>query len=478
MSSPLPSNMAMTTVRGRYGKQDGGQYVPIVGMQVRFAPAYPFVTNTTAVPSPMVIATSPKTLQTDSEGYLSDPEDGFTVAGVGVNRNAKLVSSDDPDITPHDWPYLVTFHGPGATNFRAFRTPLQSEAIVDIATLTPQRVAPGTAPTQAEIAAANAAASAAAALDAVSSIRRGQAGGVAALDADGDVNNAAGVKVLPGGGGGGGNPDLANITGMSNIGKQIVATLIGGNPASATAIRGILGAGTGNSNLVIGTASGTAADAALTNTALTARALDSQVVKTTGDQNVAGVKNFTDAMTIIPATASTSPVTKAQLDTAIAGVGGITAAPVVLDFLDSLTALEARTAIGAGTSNLAIGTSIGTAADGGVVAGLIAAGSSLPATVGGTHDFTGAITHSGATTFTSTVSFVDGSIAQADIAGLVQALADLKANSVQRIKWNGTGYPAEVAGYGMYWYYGPIDQPPSSFGRTLRDGDIFDGYAP
>ena len=91
--TPLPSNMAMTTVRGRYGKWESDQFVPFQGLQVRFAPAYPFVTNTTATPTPLVIATSPKTLQTDVEGYLSDPDDGFTAAGLGVNRNAKLVSS-------------------------------------------------------------------------------------------------------------------------------------------------------------------------------------------------------------------------------------------------------------------------------------------------------------------------------------------------------------------------------------------------
>lgn len=344
--TPLPSNMAMTTVRGRYGKQDGGQYVPIVGMQVRFAPAYPFVTNVTATPTALVIATAPKTLQTDSDGYLCDPEDGFTVAGVGVNRNAKLVSSDDPDITPHDWPYLVTFHGPGATNFRPFRTPLQSDAIVDIAALTPQRIAPGTAPTQAEIAAANAAASAAAAQAAVASIRLGQAGGAARLDADGDVTDADGVKVLPGGSGGG-TPDLTAITGMSVIGKQIVATLIGGSPASAALIRGVLGAGTGTSNLVLGTTTGTAPDAAITNTAIGLRALGTEVVKLTGDQNVAGVKNFLDPLTIVPAVADSSPVTKAQLTSAIATVGGVGGSAVINDFLDSPNAADARTAIGA-----------------------------------------------------------------------------------------------------------------------------------
>lgn len=314
MSSPLPSNMAMTTVRGRYGQWNADQFVPFVGMQVRFAPAYPFVTNVTATPAPLVIATAPRTLQTDADGYLSDPDAGFDSSGMGLNRNAKIVSSDDPDIEPHDWPYLVTFHGPGATNFRAFRTPLPSDATVDISILTPQRVAPGTAPTQAEIAAANAAASAADAQAIVSTVRRGQAGGVAALDVDGDVNNAAGQKVLPGGGGG--TPDLSGITGMSVIGKQLVATQISGQAASATLMRGVIGAGTGNSNLTIGTIAGTAPDAQVTNTAIGQRAMDNTVVHKTGDETVDGVKQFLQPQVIVPATSDTNPATLAQANAA------------------------------------------------------------------------------------------------------------------------------------------------------------------
>lgn len=57
--------------------------------------------------------------------------------------------------------------------------------------------------TAAETAAAAAAAS-------VASVQRGVANGVAGLDSAGDVINAAGVKVLPGGGGGGG-------TGSANV---------------------------------------------------------------------------------------------------------------------------------------------------------------------------------------------------------------------------------------------------------------------
>jgi len=327
--TPLPSNMAMTTVRGRYGKWDSDQFIPFVGMQVRFAPAYPFVTNTTATPTPLVIATAPRTLQTDAAGYLSDPDAGFDSSGMGLNRNSKIVSSDDPDIEPHGWAYLVTFHGTGATNFRAFRTPLASDATVDIATLTPQRVSTATAPTAAEIAAANAAASAADAQTAVSLIRRGQAGGIAALDADGDVNNAAGQKVLPGGGGG--TPDLSVITGMSTIGKSLVATQINGQAASATLMRQVIGAGTGNSNVAIGTTAGTAPDAVITNIAIGQRAMDNTVVHKTGDETVDGVKQFLQPQKIVAAVAADNPVTKAQLDAAaISGGGTVTAASIGL----------------------------------------------------------------------------------------------------------------------------------------------------
>lgn len=385
--TPLPSNMAMTTVRGRYGKSDSNQFVPFVGMQVRFAPAYPFVTNTTALPSPVVIATAPRTLQTDADGYLSDPDAGFDSAGMGLDRNPKVISSDDPDIQPHDWPYLITFHGPGATNFRAFRTPLMSDAVVDIATLTPQRVSTATAPTAAEIAAASAAASAADAQAAVAGIRRGQAGGVAPLDADGDVNNAAGQKVLPGGGSG--TPDLSVITGMSAIGKSLVATQINGQAASGTLMRSVIGAGTGNSNLAIGTTAGTAPDAVITNTAIGQRAMDNTVVHKTGDETVDGVKQFLQPQKIVAAVTSDNPVTKAQLDAAVISAGGtVTAASIGLGNVNNTS-----------DANKPVSTAQ-------------AAALALKA------DANNAV-------FTGTVSVPDGSLSIADTAGLAPALSAL-----------------------------------------------------
>jgi hypothetical protein len=288
-------------------------------MQVTFSPAYPFVTNMTATPSPVVIATKPRQFVTDSEGYMSDPVDGFDLDGKGNNRNCQIIASDDPDITPTGWKYLVTFTGPGATNFRAFRTPAPAGAVVDMAIITPQRTTSSTAPTAAEIAAANAAASAAAAQAAVASINKGQAGGVAPLDNDGDVNDAFGNKILGGGGGGGVNPStiLSKITDMSPLARQLNAD------TTQAAMRARIGAGTGSgtSNLVIGTTAGTAADAAALATSLAAKANTSTTVNTVSDQTIDGVKTYLDPPVIPAATADDNPVTRAQLNAAVAGTG-------------------------------------------------------------------------------------------------------------------------------------------------------------
>lgn len=315
--------MALTTVRGRYGTwatvegEIEPQFVPFVGMNVTFSPAYPFVTNTTATPSPVVVATAPRTFRTDIEGYLSNIESINVGTGIGADRNCQIVSSDDPDIYPNDWKYLVTFMGPGATNFRSFRTPAPAGATVDMAVITPQRVSSGTTPTAAEVAAANAAASAAAAAQSLAEMNKGQAGGVAALDVDGDVNNAAGDKIL-GGGGGSSTPALADITGMSTLGKQLVATLISGSPATQTLMRGVIGAGTGSSNLVIGTTAGTAADAAATSTALGLRALNADVLHTSGDETKDGVLTLLDPPIIPPATADDNAISRGQVNTLLA----------------------------------------------------------------------------------------------------------------------------------------------------------------
>lgn len=346
MTSPLPSNMALCTIRGQYGSTETvigtgqPQFNPFIGMRVTFTPAYPFVTDMSATPNPLVVALKPRTFTTDSQGYLSDPAYGNT-------RDCQVVGSDDPDINPSGWKYLVTFAGPGSQFFSAFRTPAPAGATIDMAIITPQRIAPANAPSAAEIAAADAAASAAAAQAAVASIRRGQAGGVAPLDSDGDVNNAAGTKVLPGGGGGTGITTFAALTDVSTAAKALNAATTSGHPTTLAEMRSAIGAGTGSSNLVIGTTAGTAADAAATATALAAAALDSAVVHDNGDETIDGHKTFTTSPSIPPSFMDDNPVTRAELNAATAGLSG-------------------------GTSNLVIGTTAGTAADGALVATLLA----------------------------------------------------------------------------------------------------------
>lgn len=94
---------------------------------------------------------------------------------------------------------------------------------------------------------------------------KGIAGGVAALDADGDVVDATGAKVVGGSGSGGtGSVTAASITDATTVGRAVLTA------ASAAAARTALGAGT--SSVTIGTVAGTAADAAAVNTALATKA--------------------------------------------------------------------------------------------------------------------------------------------------------------------------------------------------------------
>jgi hypothetical protein len=323
-----------------------------VGLYVRFSPAYPFVTNMTALPSPLVIATAPRQFVTDSQGYLSDPT-------TGGSRDCLLVASDDPDISPTGWRYLVTFSGNGSTHFRSFRTPAPANAIVDMAIITPQRQSTGATPSTVEAAAAAAAASAASATAAAASIQRGQPNGVAPLDSDGDVNDSHGNKILGGGGGGSGSSTLAGITDMSPLARLL------NKETTATDMRSRIGAGTGNSNVAIGTTAGTAADAAATNTAIATKATDSTVVHKTTDETISGVKTFTGpvnlngAVTIAGGSFGTPSIPVSEKGTP----GGVAA-------LD----LQGRVLNGSGgpISGVSIGSVTGTAADGGAMAAALA----------------------------------------------------------------------------------------------------------
>lgn len=82
---------------------------------------------------------------------------------------------------------------------------------------------------------------------------RGVPGGLAELDRDGDVINAAGVKITGGGGGTGGGDGtvlVANITDATTVGRAIIKGV------DAAAVRALIGAGI--SSLALGTTSSTA----------------------------------------------------------------------------------------------------------------------------------------------------------------------------------------------------------------------------
>lgn len=117
--------------------------------------------------------------------------------------------------------------------------------------------------------------------------------------------------------------DASQIAGATVTGRQVITAVDG------AAIRTLIGAGTGTSNLVIGTTAGTAADAGALATSLTGKA------NTVHTHVATDISNST--------TIGRSVMTAAD-------------------------AAAARTAIGAGTSNLVLGTTNGTAADGGALA--------------------------------------------------------------------------------------------------------------
>ncbi|WP_052590799.1 hypothetical protein [Luteipulveratus mongoliensis] len=102
-----------------------------------------------------------------------------------------LPANDDPDNSPLGWQITVkvVFVGSVATETYVIDTPLGGSVNLR------EVVLPQTLPPPAPV------------------LLKGEPGGIAELDADGDVLNAAGVKVLPGGGGGGGSTIWSEISG-------------------------------------------------------------------------------------------------------------------------------------------------------------------------------------------------------------------------------------------------------------------------
>lgn len=134
---------------------------------------------------------------------------------------------------------------------------------------------------------------------------KGIAGGVAALDADGDVTDATGAKIV-GGSGSGDATTAASITDATTVGRAVLTA------ASAAAARTAIGAGT--SSLGIGTTAGTAADAVAVTTALAGKA-DSSHAHTTAQ--VTGLDTALAGKAAASHTHTVSQVT----DLTLAGLG-------------------------------------------------------------------------------------------------------------------------------------------------------------
>lgn len=179
----------------------------------------------------------------------------------------ELPATDDPQWSPAGWAYSVTARVNGETITGTLTLPYTSST----ATLSARLQVDGAAT---------------AGVSYILTSQRSVAGGVAGLDADGDVIDAAGNKVTGGGGGGGGTPSstvvsetsygqsasagnataysrgnhthgtpaapaAATITDSTTVGRAVLTA------ADAAAARTAIGAGT--SNLAIGTTGSTAA---------------------------------------------------------------------------------------------------------------------------------------------------------------------------------------------------------------------------
>ena len=224
-------------------------------------------------------------------------------------------ASDDPDIVQHGWTVAVEEAIPGGKKYAI--QPLMSQLGTPIPgiNLGSVEVPPGAPSVPAPVYA------------------KGVAGGVAALDADGDVVDALGEKVT-----GGGLPEDATIADLAESStvkyftsteKSKLAGVATGATANDTdanlrarsnhtgsqAISTVTGLQTALDGKATA-AQGAKADTAVQPAALTAKADDSAVVKLTGAQTVAGVKTFSAAPVVPDAAFAIAKINglQAQLD--------------------------------------------------------------------------------------------------------------------------------------------------------------------
>lgn len=147
---------------------------------------------------------------------------------TGPSIDVMVPAVDDPDISPtgFSWVVEVAFNDKTATE-TFYVKPLVASGQVNLR----QVVVPSSAPALSEVQYV------------------GVPGGLAKLDADGDVVDADGIKVISGGGGGG-PINASQINDSTAIGRALVTA------ASSTAARSAIGAGT--SSLALGTTGTTA----------------------------------------------------------------------------------------------------------------------------------------------------------------------------------------------------------------------------
>lgn len=168
------------------------------------------------------------------------------------------------------------------------------------------------------------------------------------------------TQVLAGGGGGSGGPIVAaNITDASTVGKSVLTA------ANAAAARSAIGAGT--SSLAIGTTSGTAADAAVTTSALSGKAASTHT-HAKADVGLSNVDNTSDSakpvstatQTALNAKAATSHThTKSEVGLSNVDNTSDAAKPVSTATQAAINAVSARIVVNpASTTGLTNGTLI------------------------------------------------------------------------------------------------------------------------
>lgn len=156
---------------------------------------------------------------------------GALNTGTGPSLDVQIPATDDPDISPVGFSVQIeVMFSDGTASETFFVKPSVSGPAVNLR----QYALPSGVPVPETL------------------LHRGVPGGLAELDRDGDVINAAGQKVVGGGGGGTGDGTVttANITDATTTGRNLIKSV------DAAAARALLGAGT--SNLALGTTSSTA----------------------------------------------------------------------------------------------------------------------------------------------------------------------------------------------------------------------------